>query len=73
MTFQLARLRVPVYAAADTHAKAQCAIRAVLTEYLNAHSTSQPDARVRVARFSDKGQRKVDIVGAEPLLAVPRV
>ena len=53
---------LPVYAAADTHAKAERAIRAVLTEYLSAHPDSQPDARVRVARFSDKG-RRVDIVG----------
>jgi hypothetical protein len=48
-------LGLPVHAAADTHAKAERAIRAVLTEYLRAHPDSQPDARVRVARFSDKG------------------
>lgn len=62
---------LPVYAAADTHAKAERAIRAVLTEYLNAHPDSQPDARVRVARFSDKG-RRVDIVGVAALVGAHR-
>ena len=47
---------LPVYAAAETHAKAERAIRAVLTEYLNAHPASRPDARVRVARFSSRGK-----------------
>ena len=41
---------LPVYAAAETHAKAERAIRRVLTAYLNAHPASRPDARVRVAR-----------------------
>ncbi len=45
---------LPVYAAADSHAKAERAIRAVLTDYLNAHPASRPDARVRVARVSDQ-------------------
>jgi predicted RNase H-like HicB family nuclease len=63
---------LPVYAAADTHAKAERAIRAVLTQYLNAHPDSQPDARVRVARFSDKGHRKVDIVGVAALVGANR-
>ena len=44
---------LPVYAAADTHAKAERAIRTMLTAYLSAHPGSQPVARVRVARFSD--------------------
>ncbi len=44
---------LPVYAAADSHAKAERAIRAVLTDYLNAHPASRPDARVRVARVSE--------------------
>ena len=43
---------LPVYAAAETHAKAERAIRAVLTAYLEAHPDSRPDARVRVARVS---------------------
>ncbi|HKE83211.1 MAG TPA: type II toxin-antitoxin system HicB family antitoxin [Vicinamibacterales bacterium] len=63
---------LPVYAAADTHAKAERAIRTVLTEYLHAHPGSQPVARVRVARFSDKGDRKVDIVGAAALAGAHR-
>jgi hypothetical protein len=63
---------LPVYAAADTHAKAERAIRAMLTEYLNVHPDSQPDARVRVARFSDKGRRKVDIVGVAALVGANR-
>lgn len=45
---------LPVYAAADTSAKAERAIRAVLTAYLEAHPDSRPEVRVRVARFSDK-------------------
>jgi hypothetical protein len=63
---------LPVYAAAETHAKAERAIRVVLTEYLNAHPTSRPDARVRVARFSDTGKRKVDIVGVAALVGAHR-
>jgi predicted RNase H-like HicB family nuclease len=63
---------LPVYAAADTHAKAERAIRTVLTAYLNAHPASQPVARVRVARYTDKGERKVDIVGAAALVGAHR-
>jgi hypothetical protein len=63
---------LPVYAAAETHAKAEHAIRAVLTEYLNAHPASRPDARVRVARCSDSGKRKVDIVGVAALVGARR-
>ena len=62
---------LPVYAAAETHAKAERAIRAVLTEYLNAHPASRPGARVRVARFSS-GKRKVDIVGVPALVGARR-
>ena len=54
---------LPVYAAAESPAKAERAIRVVLTAYLKAHPDSRPDARVRVARFSDRGRAKVDIVG----------
>jgi len=61
---------LPVYAAAGTHAKAERAIRAVLTEYLDAHPDSRPEARVRVARFS--GKRKVDIVGVAALVGAHR-
>ena len=63
---------LPVYAAAETHVKAERAIRAVLTEYLNAHPASCPDARVRVARFSDSGKRKVDIVSVAALVGAHR-
>jgi hypothetical protein len=41
-------------------------------EYLNAHPASRPDARVRVARFSDSGKRKVDIVGVAALVGARR-
>jgi hypothetical protein len=63
---------LPVYAAAETHVKAERAIRVVLTEYLNAHPDSRPDARVRVARISDRGKRKVDIVGVAALVGAQR-
>jgi hypothetical protein len=63
---------LPVYAAAETHAKAERAIRAVLTEYLNPHPASRPEARVRVACFSDRGRRKVDIVGVAALVGAHR-
>jgi predicted RNase H-like HicB family nuclease len=63
---------LPVYAAADTHAKAERAIRGVLTQYLNAHPASRPDARVRVARCSNRGTRKVDIVGLAALVGARR-
>jgi hypothetical protein len=50
---------LPVYAAADSQAKAERAIRAVLAEYLGEH----PDARVRVARVSDRGKARISVVG----------
>ena len=62
---------LPVYAAADTHAKAERAIRTMLTAYLSAHPGSQPVARVRVARFPDR-ERRVDIVGAAALVGSHR-
>src|SRR5258708_7143243 len=45
---------LPVYAAADTQAKAERAIRDVLAAYLEAHPGTRIQARVRVARFSDR-------------------
>ena len=63
---------LPVYAAADSHAKAERAIRAVLTEYLNAHPASRSDARVRVARVSDRGKAKVSVVGVAALVGAKR-
>ena len=62
---------LPVYAAADTYVKAERAIRAVLTAYLQAHTNSRPDARVRVARFSTTAA-KVDIVGPAALIGAHR-
>jgi len=63
---------LPVYAAADTHAKAERAIRAVLKAFLREHPASKPDARVRVARFSDAGPGSVEIVGVAALLGAER-
>jgi hypothetical protein len=63
---------LPVYAAADTHAKAERAIRTVLAAYLDAHPDSRPEARVRVARFSTTARTKVDIVGPAALVGAHR-
>jgi predicted RNase H-like HicB family nuclease len=59
---------LPVYAAADSQAKAERAIRAVLTEYLHEHPDTHPDARVRVARVSDRGKARVSVVGVAALV-----
>jgi hypothetical protein len=59
-----------VYAAAETPASAERAIRDVLAAYLESHPASRPDARVRVARFSNRG--KVDIVGVAALVGAQR-
>jgi hypothetical protein len=63
---------LPVYAAADTQAKAERAIRAVLTAYLETHPDSRPEARVRVARFSTTARTPVDIVGPAALVGAHR-
>jgi predicted RNase H-like HicB family nuclease len=63
---------LPVYAAADSHAKAERAIRAVLMEYLNAHPASRPTARVRVARVSGQRKAKVAVVGVAALVGARR-
>ena len=63
---------LPVYAAAETPAKAERAIRDVLTAYLEMHPASRPEARVRVARFSNRGKTKVDIVGVAALVGAQR-
>jgi predicted RNase H-like HicB family nuclease len=63
---------LPVYAAADSHAKAERAIRGVLTAYLNAHPASRPGARVRVARVSDRGKTRVSVVGVAALVGARR-
>ena len=59
---------LPVYAAADSHAKAERAIRAVLTAYLNAHPATRPDTRVRVARVSDRGKARIRVVSVAALV-----
>jgi hypothetical protein len=63
---------LPVYAAADSHAKAERVIRTVLTAYLHAHPASRPEARVRVARFSDTGKPRLAIVGVAALVGAKR-
>jgi hypothetical protein len=63
---------LPVYAAADTHAKAERAIRTLLVAYLDAHPDSRPEARVRVARFSPTARSKVDIIGPAALVGAHR-
>ena len=63
---------LPVYAAADSHAKAERAIRAVLGEYLKAHPASRPEARVRVARVSDRGKTNISVVGVAALVGARR-
>ena len=63
---------LPVYAAADSHGKAERAIRALLSEYLNAHPDSQPDARIRVARVSDRGKPRITVVGVAALVGAKR-
>lgn len=63
---------LPVYAAADTHTKAERKIRAALAAYLDAHPDSRPEARVRVARFSPTARTKVDIVGPAALVGAHR-
>jgi hypothetical protein len=63
---------LPVYAAADSHAKAERAIRAILTEYLTAHPASRPDARLRVARISGRGKPHVSVVGVAALVGARR-
>ena len=63
---------LPVYAAAETQAKAERAICAVLAEYLVAHPASRSDARVRVARVAAAGKGKVDIVSVAALVGAYR-
>jgi predicted RNase H-like HicB family nuclease len=60
---------LPVYAAADTHAKVERAIRATLAAYLEAHPESVPTSRVRVARVEGT---KVELVGVAALLGAGR-
>jgi predicted RNase H-like HicB family nuclease len=63
---------LPVYAAADSHAKAERAIRAVLAAYLEAHPASRPEARVRVARVEGGAKRNISVVGVAALVGAKR-
>lgn len=63
---------LPVYAAADTHRKAEQSIRSVLTAYLKAHPDSRPDVQVRVARVSERAGTRVDIIGVAALVGARR-
>jgi predicted RNase H-like HicB family nuclease len=63
---------LPVYAAADSHAKAERAVRAVLAEYLMEHPASRPEARVRVARVSDRGKGGIRVVSVAALVGATR-
>jgi hypothetical protein len=63
---------LPVYAAAETHVKAERAICAVLSEYLKEHRANRPQARVRVARVSDRGKTGVRVVGVAALVGAQR-
>ena len=60
---------LPVYAAADTRAKAEQAIRVTLAAYLAAHPESVPTSVVRVARVYGS---KVELVGVAALLGAGR-
>jgi predicted RNase H-like HicB family nuclease len=61
---------LPVYAAADSRAKAEQAIRRTLAAYLTVHPETAPTSRVRVARVSDGS--KVQLVGVGALLGAGR-
>lgn len=63
---------LPVFAAADTRAKAEQAIRGTLAAYLEAHPDSAPTSAVRVARVSGASRSKVHIVGVGALLGAGR-
>lgn len=63
---------LPVYAAADTRAKAEQAIRETLACYLEAHPDSVPTTDVRVARVSGAPRSSVRIVGVGALLGSGR-
>ena len=63
---------LPVYGAADSHAKAERAIRGVLAAYLEAHPESRPEAQVRVARVSKRGRTSISVVGVAALVGSTR-
>jgi hypothetical protein len=59
---------LPVYAAADSHAKAERAIKELFSAYLEAHPATNSHAQVRVARVSDRPRLKMEIVGVAALV-----
>jgi predicted RNase H-like HicB family nuclease len=63
---------LPVFAAANTRAKAEQAIRRTLVSYLEAHPETAPTSIVRVARVSGGQRSKVHIVGVGALLGTGR-
>lgn len=63
---------LPVYAAADTHAKAERAVRTVLTAYLETHPGARSRAQVRVARLSSGKTNQVDVVDVAALVGARR-
>jgi predicted RNase H-like HicB family nuclease len=63
---------LPVFAAADTRAKAERAVRQTLAAYLEAHPDSRPTTAVRVARVSGGRRSTVRIVGVGALLGSGR-
>jgi predicted RNase H-like HicB family nuclease len=55
---------LPVYAAADTRARVERAIRQTLAAYLDAHPGTLPTARLRVARVSAGQKSNVHVVAS---------
>ena len=60
---------LPVYAAADSHAKAECAFRGVLAEYQNAH----PASPRRLVQSGGRAAWDVTADGQRFLTTVPQV
>ena len=63
---------LPIYAAADSHRKAEEAIRSVLKAYLETHPGSRSQVQVRVARVSEPPATRVDIVSVAALVGARR-
>ena len=63
---------LPVFAAANTRAAAERAVRRTLEAYLEAHPDSVPNSAVRVARVSIGRRSTVRIVGVGALLGAGR-
>ena len=70
---------LPVYAAADTHKRAERAVREMLVEYLEAHPRASHGTQVRVARVAERPGAEtrpktphVSIVGVGALLGSGR-